>query len=63
MKDPTHGCVKAMCLDAHKLGDQVVLVKERAFPSYLQAGLSFIIEKSKRKMIAEDISAAPSLVK
>ena len=30
----------------------------RAFPSYLQAGPSFFIEKSKRKMIAEDISAA-----
>ena len=30
----------------------------RAFPSYLQAGPSFGIEKSKRKMIAEDISTA-----
>jgi hypothetical protein len=30
----------------------------RAFPSYLQAGPSFFIEKSKRSMIAEDISAA-----
>lgn len=29
-----------------------------AFPSYLQAGPSFGIEKSKRKMIAEDIAAA-----
>jgi uracil-DNA glycosylase len=35
----------------------------RAFPSYLQAGPSFFIEKSKRKMIAEDIKAALSLVK
>jgi uracil-DNA glycosylase len=34
----------------------------RAFPSYLQAGPSFFIEKSKRRMIAEDISAALSLV-
>jgi hypothetical protein len=33
----------------------------RAFPSYLQAGPSFFIEKSKRKMIAEDIAAALSL--
>lgn len=33
----------------------------RALPSYLQAGPSFFIEKSKRKMIAEDISAALSL--
>ena len=30
----------------------------RAFPSYLQAGPAFFIEKSKRKMIAEDIAAA-----
>lgn len=30
----------------------------RAFPSYLQAGPSFYIEKSKRKAIAEDIAAA-----
>jgi hypothetical protein len=30
----------------------------RAFPSYLQAGPSFGIEKSKQRMIAEDISAA-----
>ena len=34
----------------------------RAFPSYLQAGSSFFIEKSKRRMIAEDIAAALSLV-
>ena len=30
----------------------------RAFPSYLQAGPSFFIEKVKRQMIAEDIAAA-----
>lgn len=35
----------------------------RVFPSYLQAGPSFFIEKSKRKMIAEDIRSALSLVK
>lgn len=34
----------------------------RAFPSYLQAGPSFFIEKTKRKMIAEDIAAALRLV-
>jgi hypothetical protein len=34
----------------------------RVFPSYLQAGASFGIEKSKRKMIAEDIRAALQLV-
>jgi uracil-DNA glycosylase len=30
----------------------------RVFPSYLQAGPSFFIEKTKRAMIAEDIAAA-----
>ncbi|MGC9972016.1 MAG: uracil-DNA glycosylase family protein [Bryobacteraceae bacterium] len=30
----------------------------RVFPSYLQAGPSFFIEKSKRRMVAEDIAAA-----
>ena len=35
---------------------------KRAFPSYLQAGPSFFIEKSKRQMIAEDIAAALSLI-
>jgi uracil-DNA glycosylase len=35
----------------------------RAFPSYLQAGPSFFIEKSKRRMIAEDIAGALSLLK
>jgi uracil-DNA glycosylase len=30
----------------------------RAFPSYVQAGPSFYIEKSKRAMIAQDIAAA-----
>ena len=34
----------------------------RAFPSYLQAGPSFFIEKSKRAMIAEDIAAALRLI-
>jgi hypothetical protein len=34
----------------------------RAFPSYLQAGPSFFIEKSKRRMIAEDIAAALQLL-
>jgi uracil-DNA glycosylase len=31
---------------------------KRAFPSYLQAGPSYGIEKSKQRMIAEDIGAA-----
>ena len=36
---------------------------KRAFPSYLQAGAAFFIEKSKRRMIAEDIAAALSLLR
>lgn len=35
---------------------------KRVFPSYLQAGPSFFIEKSKRRMIAEDIKKALELV-
>ncbi len=35
---------------------------KRVFPSYLQAGPSFFIEKSKRRVIAEDIAAALRLV-
>jgi uracil-DNA glycosylase len=34
----------------------------RAFPSYLQAGPSFFIEKSKRRMITEDITAALRII-
>jgi len=33
----------------------------RVFPSYLQTGKSYLIEKSKRKMIAEDIKTALEL--
>jgi uracil-DNA glycosylase len=44
-------------------GQEYLFRGKRAFPSYLQAGPSFFIEKSKRRMIAEDISAALSLVK
>jgi len=36
---------------------------KRVFPSYLQAGPSFFIEKSKRQVIAQDIAAALKLVK
>ena len=39
-------------------GQAYVFRGKRAFPSYLQAGPSFFIEKSKRRMIAEDIAAA-----
>lgn len=34
----------------------------RAFPSYVQAGPAFFVEKSKRRMIAEDIGKALKLV-
>jgi hypothetical protein len=36
---------------------------KRAFPSYVQAGPSFFIEKSKRRAIAQDIAAAFQLLK
>ena len=35
----------------------------RVFPSYLQAGAAFFIEKSKRRMIAEDIEMAFRAIK
>jgi hypothetical protein len=35
---------------------------KRAFPSYLQAGPSFVIEKSKRRMITEDITEAFKII-
>lgn len=35
----------------------------KVFPSYVQAGPSFSIEKSKRRMIAEDIAAALAYVR
>ena len=44
-------------------GQEYFFRGKRAFPSYLQAGPSFFIEKSKRRMIAEDIASALSLVK
>ena len=37
--------------------------EQRAFPSYLQAGPSFFIERSKRQMIAQDIAAALGLAR
>jgi uracil-DNA glycosylase len=44
-------------------GHEYTFRRARAFPSYLQAGPSFFVEKSKRQMIAEDISAALRLVR
>ncbi len=35
----------------------------KVFPSYVQAGPAFFIEKSKRQMIAEDIAAALAYVR
>ena len=43
-------------------GNEFYFQGKRVFPSYLQAGPSFGIEKSKRKMIAEDIASAWDLV-
>ena len=43
-------------------GQEYCFRGRRAFPSYLQAGPSFFIEKSKRAMIAEDIAAALRLI-
>jgi hypothetical protein len=42
-------------------GQQYYFRGARAFPSYLQAGPAFFIEKSKRKIIAEDLAAALAL--
>jgi uracil-DNA glycosylase len=43
-------------------GGEFTFQGKRALPSYLQAGPSFFIEKSKRKMIAEDIATALRLI-
>jgi uracil-DNA glycosylase len=43
-------------------GGEYYFQGKRALPSYLQAGPSFFIEKSKRKMIAEDIATALRLI-
>jgi hypothetical protein len=43
-------------------GNEFYFRGKRVFPSYLQAGPSFGIEKSKRKMIAEDIATAWKLI-
>ena len=44
-------------------GQKYFFQGRRSFPSYLQAGPSYFIEKSKRKIIAQDIAAALRLVK
>jgi uracil-DNA glycosylase len=42
-------------------GQEFTYQGKRVLPSYLQAGPSFFIEKSKRRMISEDIATALSL--
>ncbi len=44
-------------------GQEYYFRGRRVFPSYLQAGPSFFIEKSKRRMIAEDIREALELIR
>lgn len=47
----------------YKIRHQEFYFKEkRVFPSYLQTGKNYLIEKSKRRMIAEDIKKAIELV-
>lgn len=42
---------------------QFFFQEKRVFPSYLQTGKAYFIEKSKRRMIAEDIKEAIGLIK
>jgi len=47
----------------YKIRKQAFYVKDkRVFPSYTPAGKNFLIEKSKRKMVAEDIREALKLI-
>lgn len=43
-------------------GGKFYFGKIRVFPSYLQTGKNFLIEKSKQKMVSEDIKCAFSLI-
>ncbi len=48
----------------YKIRKQELLVEgKRVFPSYLQTGKAYFIEKSKRRMIAEDIRQAIRLTR
>jgi uracil-DNA glycosylase len=48
----------------YKIRGQVYYAGDkRVFPSYTPAGKNFLIEKSKRRMVAEDICAALKLVR
>lgn len=44
-------------------GGEFYFQEKRVFPSYLQAGPCFYIEKSKRAMIREDLAKALSLIR
>lgn len=44
-------------------GQAYYLEDKRVFPSYTPAGKNFLIEKSKRRMVAEDIREAMKLVR
>ena len=43
-------------------GQEYFFKGKKTFPSYLQAGASFFIEKSKRTTITEDIASALEIV-
>jgi uracil-DNA glycosylase len=44
-------------------GQEYFFQGARVFPSYVQAGPAFLVEKSKRKMIAQDIANALKIIK
>ena len=44
-------------------GQQYFINDKRVFPSYTPAGQNFLIEKSKRKMVTEDVKAAMKCLK
>ena len=44
-------------------GNEYFFGNIRVFPSYLQAGPAFLIERSKRRMIKEDLEQAIKLLK
>lgn len=47
----------------YKIRNQEYYYKEkRVFPSYTPTGKNYLIEKSKRRMIAEDIKEAMKLI-
>lgn len=60
----THGQRVIPAGSTYKIRGKPYLYEDRrVFPSYLQAGPSYFIERSKRRMISEDIAEALKLVK